>query len=174
MTMQLIIGIDPGIAGALLMLADGEPSGFIDMPTIERKGGGQMVDGRMLAGLLRGAIVQHRGAYVFAALERVRGIRKGPDAPKQSVSHTFNFGQSDGIVRGVLGSLSIPLVEVESQTWKRKYGFLGREKDYPREVALGAFPALANDLKLKKHGGRADALWIAKWARETDQVGKAA
>lgn len=41
----------------------------------------------------------------------------------------------------------------------------GKEKDASRLRALELFPHLQEELKLKKHHNRADALLIAEWGR---------
>lgn len=168
MTQRLILGVDPGQSGAIAALADGAPVGFIDMPTRERKAGGLMIDGTRLAAELRGLRQHHPGAYTFAVVEQVSAM-KG-----QGVTGMFRFGQADGIARGVLEALGIPLIEVHSSTWKRYLQLTGEEKDAARLLALSRFPGLAAVLARKKDIGRADALLIALWAELTQQVGIAA
>lgn len=162
MTNKLILGCDPGQSGCVALLADGVPSGFVDMPTKPRRAGGHEVDAQELAGQLRAHRGRHAGAYVVAVIERVNAM------PKQGGSSVFRFGQSDGYLRGVLGALGIELVEVEAQTWKRAWSLWGTEKDVARQLAIRRFPAVAADLARKKDGGRADALLIAAWAHHHD------
>lgn len=168
MTQRLILGIDPGQTGAIAALADGMPAGFIDMPTRERKSGGLQVDGAVLAANLRGLRQQHPGAYTFAVLEQV-GIMPG-----QGGMSNFRFGQADGVVRGVLGALAIPVIEVRPEAWKKYLQLTRQDKDAARLLALQRFPGLAAMLARKKDVGRADALLIALWSELTQQVGAAA
>lgn len=163
MTLRLILGIDPGQTGAIALFADGEPAGFIDMPTHERaKGGGRQVDGHRLAASLRGVLHQHTGAHVVVVTERVQAMGKSPGASM------FRFGQADGIVRGVLGALGLPLLEVEPQTWKRHFGLLKTEKTDARQYAMRRWPTHAIGLLQAKQDGRSDALLVAAWAYETE------
>lgn len=168
MTARLVFGIDPGQTGAVAVLADGVPVGFIDMPTTARKAGGHQVDGAALAAKLRGFRQQHAGAYTFAVIEQVSA------GPGQGVTGMFRFGQSDGIVRGVLGALGVPMLEVHSATWKRFLQLTGADKDAARIEAIRRFPEMAAQLSRKKDVGRADAALIATWAELTQQVGAAA
>lgn len=168
MTLRLTFGVDPGQTGAIAVLADGEPVGFIDMPTTERKAGGHQVDARSLAAQLRGFACQHRGAYMYAVIEQVSA------GPGQGVSAMFRFGQADGTVRGVLGALGIQWVEVHPSVWKRYLQLNGAEKDAARLYAIRRWPAMAKVLARKKDIGRADAALIALWAELTQQVGAAA
>jgi len=166
MTFRLTLGIDPGQSGAIAAIADGKPAGFIDMPTKARKAGGEQVDPLVLSEKLRELMGQHPGAYVFAVLEQVSGMRG------QGVSSTFRFGQADGVVRGVLGALGIGSIEVHPQVWKRYLRLTGMDKDAARTYVIERFPELAEQLKRKKDVGRADALLIGLWAEITEQVAR--
>lgn len=168
MTMRLTLGIDPGQTGCIAALADGKPAGFIDMPTLARKAGGEQIDPLSLGDQLRSLIGMHPGAYVYAVIEAVSAL------PKQGSSSGFRFGQSDGMVRGVIGALRIPLIEVPAATWKRYLRLTGQEKDAARTMAIQRYPEVANLLARKKDIGRADALMIATWAEMTEQVARRA
>ena len=167
-TMRLTLGIDPGQTGAIAILADGRCDGFIDMPTIPRRAGGFEVSGAQLAASLRGVLQKHRGAYVMAVLEQVNAM------PKQGGSSGFRFGQSDGVVRGVLGALGIGFIEVPPQMWKRNLRLTGLDKDAARAEAIKRFPAAAELMKRKKDVGRADALLMALYAELTEKVARVA
>ena len=168
MTLRLIIGCDPGQTGCLALLADGEPAGFIDMPTMPRKAGGFEVNAASLAAQVRGLLHKHQGAYVFAVVEQVGAM------PKQGLSSTFRFGQSDGVLRGVLGALGIGYMEVHPVKWKNHFGLRGQEKDAARSLAIRRFPSVSQELARKKDGGRADALLLALWCDNTEQHARAA
>ena len=168
MTFRLTLGIDPGQTGAVAALADGRLDRFVDMPTSPRKAGGHQVSGAALATSLREILAAHPGAYVIAALEQVNAM------PNQGSSSGFRFGQSDGVVRGVLGALGVGFVEVPPQMWKRHLRLTGCDKDAARTLAIQRFPGAAATLARKKDIGRADALLIALWAEMTEQVPRAA
>lgn len=167
MTHRLVLGIDPGQTGAIAVIADGAPRPFIDMPLISRKAGGQQVDAYTLGRLLREEMALHAGAYTLAVFEQVGAMRK------QGVSSMFRFGQADGIVRGVVGALAIPSIEVHPSVWKKALRLEGAEKDVARGFAVQRFPQVADQLQRKKDIGRADALCVALWAWQTEQVGAA-
>lgn len=168
MTLILTLGVDPGQTGAIWGLADGRPAGLIDMPTKPRKAGGQQIDAEKLGDQLRDLIAMHPGAYVYAVIEAVHAL------PKQGSASGFRFGQSDGIARGVLGGLRIPLIEVQPETWKKYLRLTGQEKDAARLMAIKRYPGSAAFLSRKKDIGRADALMIATWAYMTEQVARRA
>lgn len=173
MTLRLILSIDPGQSGAVAALADGEFAGFADMPTSARKAGGEIIDPQQLGAAVRGLVMQHPGAHRLAVIEKVGAM------PGQGGTGMFRFGQSDGMARGVIGCLNIPLIEVAPMKWKRHFGLVGTkeapiDKDCARTLAIQRFPSAAQFLQRKKDIGRADALLIALWAHATEQASRAA
>lgn len=162
---HLTIGIDPGASGAIALLHDGVPVAVHDMPVLPRKTVGEIVDGAQLAAMLRGALHGAHGAAVLVVLEQVGAM------PKQGVASTFKFGQSDGIARGVIAALGLPLVEVTPQRWKKRFGLGGTEKDVARATAIQRFPQLAAALTRKKDCGRADAALMGAWGYQVEQMG---
>lgn len=165
MTNRLTLGVDPGATGAIAVLADGEVAGFIDMPTMARRAGGREINAGALAASLRGVLQTHRGAYVCAILEAVSAM------PRQGVSSVFRFGESFGVVKGVLASLGIGYVLVPPQMWKRHLRLTGCDKDAARALVIQRFPAAAPGMTRKKDVGRADALCLALFGEITEQVG---
>jgi len=148
----MILGIDPGINGALAFFdyEKGELTIF-DMPvaSVERNGKKkQEVSPAMLAMLCRGIEVRR------AILERVNA------RPGQGVTSMFAFGRSFGVAEGVLGGLNIPMSYVTPQQW-RKAMQVREGKDGSRQRAAELFPRYADQFALKKHDGRAEAALIA-------------
>lgn len=165
---RITLGIDPGQTGAIAVLADAGYEAFIDMPVMPRESGGHHVNGAGLADALREVFARHPGAARLAVMEQVSAM------PKQGSSSTFRFGEGYGVIRGVLGALGVPFITVHSSSWKRTMQLYGKDKDVARTLAMQLYPAAAGALSRKKDIGRADALLIAAWAHQTEQVGKAA
>jgi crossover junction endodeoxyribonuclease RuvC len=166
MTNRLTLGIDPGVSGAIALLSDGEPAGFIDIPLMDRVNGGNEIDGKALGAALRGIFAAHRGAWVCAVVEQVNAMPamgKGAERRTMGSRSAFNFGESFGKLKCALEILDIPYVLVEPRKWKASVGLLKTEKDESRRRAIDSFPAAAHDLQRKKDCGRADALWIARY-----------
>lgn len=161
--LRVTIGIDPGLCGAIVVLHDGVPRQFADMPTVDRKTSGRNVDAFALAALIRGIRMPAPGAHVFAILEPP-SMRPGESATRGQHS-----GESYGILKGVLASLGIRWCEVRPQVWKKHYGLLKTEKDVARLYAMNRFPRVAQSMVRKKDNGRADALLIGAWGYETEQ-----
>lgn len=145
-----VIGIDPGLSGAIALIRDGEFAEVWDMPTMGRGSGNkQQVNAAEVGKLLREC------PPCTAYMELVGAM------PGQGVSSMFNFGKAAGAVMGALGTLRVPMVEVTPQKWKREFGLTGKDKDIARTYCQQLMPDAP--LSLKKHGGRADALLIALW-----------
>ena len=154
--MTQIIGIDPGVSGAVGVLTEG--GRFVevfDMPTVlaNKSSTRRMVSAYELANLLRTAMV-NAPTGVVAITENVNAM------PDQGVASVFAFGKSYGILLGVLAALGISLHLVSPAKWKGFYS-LGREKDQSRELAQRMWPTAP--LGLKKHHGRAEALMLAQY-----------
>ena len=164
MTFRVTIGIDPGATGAIAILADGRCVALHDMPVLPRGAGGMQVNATALAAILRGVLHQYQGAFPVAVLEAVSAM------PGNGGTGMFRFGESYGIVIGVLGALAIGVVPASPSVWKKHLHLAGKEKDVARTVAIERYPAIADQLTRKKDIGRADALLIALWAELTEQV----
>lgn len=165
MTMRVTFGIDPGLTGAIAILADGDVDSLIDMPTLQ-VGTFREVDASLLAAYLRGARQRHAGAYFSACLERV-GARPGDGG-----TSAFRFGEGFGKVKSVLEVLAIHYVMPVPAQWKRYYGLIGKEKDESRLLALTRFPSTAHYLQRKKDHGRAEAALLALYHDNTDHAGR--
>ena len=165
MTLRITFGVDPGLTGAIATLIDGEPGPILDMPTMDDGHGHNEVDALAVRRFLLETLAQHQGAYVTACIERVRAMpnRQVPgQAPRtMGAQSSFNFGDGFGQLKAALRLSMIPTTLIEAQSWKRKLGLLGQEKDAARQLAIARFPSAAADLKRKKDGGRGDALLIA-------------
>ncbi len=166
MTFRITFGIDPGLGGAIAILADGEPRAVIDMPTMVI-GDKNEVDAGKLAAIIRGERAIHRAAYFSGCIERVCAMpsRPGQDGIRRSpgTQSSMNFGDSYGQAKAVFAVLGIPYTRAEPQSWKRHFGLIGKGKDASLLLARVRFPTMADHLKRKKDDGRAEALLIALW-----------
>lgn len=163
---MVVIGIDPGVSGALCWMSanfiDNPPHvAVLDMPTVERtvnKRTRQVVDPAAVWGIVkRWAWSEDKRPKMLAALEYV-----GP-MPGEGTHSAFVFGRYLGYCEMALTAASVPWEYVTPLAWKREFGLVGKPKDESRLVAQRLFPEV--DLSKKKHHGRADALLIAEWGR---------
>jgi crossover junction endodeoxyribonuclease RuvC len=154
----VIVGIDPGLTGAIAVLSGTRIEHVSDMPTcsagVASRLKARMVDAHALAQILRlNAMDADR-----VVIERVSAM------PGQGVSGMFSLGHSAGAVAGVCGALGLTVVYVQPATWKRAFGLLGKEKTASAAKALDLF-GCQDLLRRKKDHGRADAMLIAAWGR---------
>ncbi len=150
----LILGVDPGLGGALALLtAEGVLLDIADMPVLaDGAAGRKAINAPLLA-----ATVRAWGAGL-AYVELV-----GP-RPGEGAVGAFGFGRSRGIIEGTLGALAVPLEMVAPAWWKRRVGIPpGKDgaKDAARSEAIRRWPALAEKFARVKDDGRAEAALIA-------------
>lgn len=147
----MIIGVDPGLHGAVALYRSEKDFGVFDMPTFELVRNNKKkheLDPHTLARLL----TPYRLATAW--LEQVGSM------PGQGVSSVFSFGKSYGIVIGVLATLGIPYNFVTPQVWKKAMQ-VPASKDAARARASQLLPLHTNKWNLVKHDGRAEAALIA-------------
>lgn len=153
------IGIDPGLTGAIVILAEkGDTGLFYDTPITQVKSGKKTKNEYLpseMAGLLSGYTSQN--CHVF--IESVHSM------PGQGVSSSFNFGKGFGIWIGILAALKLPYTLATPQAWKKLLMQGMKDKDAARIRAQELFPGCVSQLSRKKDIGRADALLIAEYGR---------
>ena len=152
-----ILGIDPGVSGALALLVNNQFDDCSDMPTMLRgkTSKKQMVNAAELAKLVR--VMQPDAAVI----ELVNAMPRTGSSQGMGAASAFNFGESAGIVRGVIGALGIEAHYVTPQTWKRRAGLIGGDKEASRARAILLCPNAP--LGRKKDSGRAEAILIARF-----------
>jgi crossover junction endodeoxyribonuclease RuvC len=146
------IGIDPGLSGAIVVLKNDVPMLQYRMPTM-KTGSANRVNASALAAIIRPSI--YADDQLQAYVELVGSM------PGQGVASMFSFGHSAGVIQGVLGALEIPVTMVTPQTWKKRAGLMGKEKDAARVLAIQMWPSW-RELDQKGAGqAYADAAFIA-------------
>ena len=146
MKFKSILGIDPGVSGALAVYYPDHPMiiAIHDMPV-----DGKAIDGYELTKIIR----QYNPEVAF--IEAVHSFSG------QGVSSSFNFGCSYGVARGVVAACGIPTTLVSPQKWKRELE-LSKDKNQSLEMARMLWPD-SDKFKRKKDDGRAEAALIAMY-----------
>jgi crossover junction endodeoxyribonuclease RuvC len=155
--MSFVIGIDPGISGAIAIFRDGNLDTIHDMPTLQIASGKTMkshISGIGLVRILETSKLVHGSVHIV--IEKVGAM------PGQGVTSMFNFGRSAGIIEGVVAALQRPYTYVTPAVWTKAVG-RAAGKDASRMRAMELFPANADLFKRAKDDGRADAALIAYW-----------
>jgi len=152
-----VIGIDPGLSGAVAIINGTDNLRVLDMPTmtVERNGKAKrQVSATELAQILYS--MKSDNCHVF--VEKVSAMAG------QGVTSVFSFGRSFGMIEGILAALQMPVTFVAPSTWVKALG-RGQGKDASRARAMELFPTEQEQFKRVKDDGRADAALIAYWGK---------
>ena len=111
-----IIGIDPGISGAICFLEDGKIIDVIEMPSMaEGKKNKKQVNGNQLYNEIKSRISEINQDKVCVIVEHVTAM------PGQGVTSMFNFGQSFGVIKGICSAMQLPIHFVRPAKWKKYF-----------------------------------------------------
>ena len=159
---MLIIGIDPGISGAICFLEEGKILDVIEMPTMaEGKKNKKQVNGSQIYNEIKEKIDKSKNKDVRVVIEQVSAM------PGQGVTSMFNFGQSFGILKGICSAMQLSMFFVRPAKWKKYFSLINSEKDASRARAIEIFPYFSSELSRKKDSNKADAILIARFYHET-------
>tara|TARA_Y100001970_G_scaffold72604_1_gene92165 strand:- start:4866 stop:5357 length:492 start_codon:yes stop_codon:yes gene_type:complete len=157
-----IIGIDPGISGAICFFKDGIILDVIEMPSMaEGKKNKKQVNGNQLFNEINSRLLQINNEDVSVVVEHVTAM------PGQGVTSMFNFGQSFGVIKGLCSAMQLPLHFVRPTKWKKYFNLINTSKDASRSRAIEIFPKISEQLKRKKDANKADAILIASYYYNT-------
>ena len=157
---MIIVGIDPGIAGAIAILDDKKIYDVIDLPTMsDGKKNKRQLNSAQLVKLLRDNISENEEVSVI--VEQVHAM------PGQGVTSMFNFGQTFGAIKGICAALGLPIFFVRPSKWKKHFELINSSKDSSRTKAIEMYPSLSDDLARKKDVNKSDAILIARFYSET-------
>ena len=159
---MIIVGIDPGIAGAICFFSSGNVIDVIDMPTMaEGKKNKKQVNGRQIYNEIMLIKNKFKNEKMSVIVEQVSAM------PGQGVTSMFNFGQSFGVIKGICSAMELPIFYVRPAKWKKHFDLINSEKDASRTRAIEIFPYFSSQLSKKKDSNKADAILIASFYHET-------
>ena len=155
-----IIGIDPGLSGAIAILQDSKVLSIFDIPVMsEGKKNKRQLNSALLVSLLRENIDNNE--EVAVVVEQVNAM------PGQGVTSMFNFGQTFGAIKGICAALELPIFFVRPSKWKKHFDLINSSKDSSRTKAIEMYPKLSKQLAKKKDVNKSDAILIARYFSET-------
>ena len=97
-----IIGIDPGLSGAIAILEDNKVKELFDMPVMpEGKKNKRQLNSALLVKLIKDNIENVDNTVMV--VEQVNAM------PGQGVTSMFNFGQTFGAIKGICAALGLPI-----------------------------------------------------------------
>ena len=155
---MIIIGIDPGIKGAICILKDGKILDVFDMPIMPvGKKNKSQVNSSQIYNEIKKAIINEEKTNIKVVIEQVSAM------PGQGVTSMFNFGQSFGVLKGIFSAMQIPMDFVSPVKWKKHFNLINTQKDSSRTKAIEFFPYISHKLSRKKDANKADAILIASY-----------
>jgi crossover junction endodeoxyribonuclease RuvC len=151
--MTKILGIDPGIHGALALveIIDGATPQLVDVLDVPVIGTGAKE--RVNTMLVRDWLAQHQPDHAL--------IERAGSMPKQGVASTFKYARAVGSLETVVACNDIPYSIIEPAVWKKFHRLPGKDKEAARQRALQLFPAAHALFARKKDHQRAEAVLIA-------------
>ena len=155
-----IIGIDPGLSGAIAVMHDKKVMNMYDMPVMaEGKKNKRQLNSSQLVNIIKENINEDEDTIVV--VEQVNAM------PGQGVTSMFNFGQTFGAIKGVCAALRLPIFFVRPSKWKKHFELINSSKDASRTKVIEMYPTLSGQLAKKRDVNKSDAILIAKFYCET-------
>ncbi len=156
-----IIGIDPGLTGAIAILEDKKVINLLDMPVMaEGKKNKRQLNSAQLVNIIKENTLK-KEEEIVVVVEQVNAM------PGQGVTSMFNFGQTFGAIKGVCAALELPIYFVRPSKWKKYFELINSSKDSSRTKTIEMYPTLSNQLSKKKDVNKSDAILIARYYFET-------
>jgi crossover junction endodeoxyribonuclease RuvC len=155
-----IIGIDPGLSGAIAILEDNKIEELFDMPVMpDGKKNKRQLNSALLVKLIKDSIKNLEDTVMV--VEQVNAM------PGQGVTSMFNFGQTFGAIKGICAALGLPIFFVRPAKWKKHFELINSSKDASRTKAIEMYPSISEQLSRKKDVNKSDAILIARYHSET-------
>ena len=124
-----IIGIDPGLSGAIAVLEDKKVLGIHEMPVMaEGKKNKRQLNSAQLVDIIKNNIIESE--EIAVVVEQVNAM------PGQGVTSMFNFGQTFGAIKGVCAALELPIFFVRPSKWKKYFDLINSSKDSSRTKVI--------------------------------------
>ena len=157
---MMIIGVDPGLTGAIAILDGNKVINLFEMPVMaEGKKNKRQLNSAQLVSIIKENIKNKEETAVI--VEQVNAM------PGQGVTSMFNFGQTFGAIKGVCAALELPIFFVRPSKWKKHFELINSSKDSSRTKVIEMYPSLSNQLSKKKDVNKSDAILIARFYNET-------
>jgi crossover junction endodeoxyribonuclease RuvC len=157
---MIIIGVDPGINGAISVIENKKILEVYDTPTmIDGKKNKRQINGAQVTNIFKERLNLNK--EVIVVVEQVNAM------PGQGVTSMFNFGQSFGVIKGICAALSLPIHFVRPAKWKKHFNLIKTNKDASRTKVIESYPEISSKLHRKKDINRADATLIALYFNST-------
>ena len=99
---MIVVGIDPGLSGAIAILENNKVLNIFDMPVMaEGKKNKRQLNSAQLVSIIKDGTKPE--SEIAVVVEQVNAM------PGQGVTSMFNFGQTFGAIKGVCAALELPI-----------------------------------------------------------------
>ncbi len=157
---MIVVGIDPGLSGAIAILENNKVLNIFDMPVMaEGKKNKRQLNSAQLVNIIKDSTKPDD--EIAVVVEQVNAM------PGQGVTSMFNFGQTFGAIKGVCAALELPIFFVRPSKWKKHFELINSSKDSSRTKVIEMYPSLSSQLAKKKDVNKSDAILIARFYSET-------
>lgn len=154
---MVVIGIDPGLTGAIAMIDHTGLKAIEDMPVMERGAGAfckNQVNAAALGTLLRGWTRDTDKNEIYVVIELARAM------PGQGVVSILSIGLTAGLIEGTVVTMGFRHELAPASTWKKAMK-LTSNKEECRAAAQRMYPSA--ELSRVKDHNRAEALLLARY-----------
>jgi hypothetical protein len=164
--MPAIIGIDPGVNGAIVVLKGKEIVSAFPIPTFMVTVGKKNRQEYDITATLKifEAVKSEYGANCYAVLEKMFTL------PKTGHVVAYKTGEGMMLIKALLCACDIPYNQIAPKEWKKKYGLVGKNNPDDSIMKLSELYPKYNLSVFKKKAvrqGVADAILIGlTWWRE--------
>ena len=152
-----VVGIDPGVTGAIALVQDGHPPEVWDLE-VTSIGSTKQISPQGLVDMLA----------AWGDIDAVVMEDNRSNGSNGALAN-FSMGLSMGIITGVCAAMNRPFHRVKPREWQTEHGLGGVKrvdrKNAHRQRARELWPPLDTALSLVKFHNRADALLIAEYGR---------
>ena len=170
-----VLGIDPGLSGALAVVGDAGVVEVVDLPVVEavvnRRTRRQHAPA-LAVDLLRRIQQEFQPTVCAIELAQVIPSRRRPAETLEQYAKRAHSGSAANFSKGAgyytyltaCAAVGLAVAPISPQRWKRAYG-LAHDKDASRKAALERFPAAVHWLRRKMDHDRAEAMLLAEFVR---------
>ena len=158
---MIVVGIDPGKNGGIVVINDGENTNDSPMAEMHKCPPSAVEMSNILRGSMNTAWSQQD--RIVVAIEKVWAF------PTDARSAAFKFGVNYGTWLGIIGSLDLAYMEVPPKTWMSSYDPIPKNKKERKEYLKQTCTTMYNEMFLYKKNityAVSDAALIALWCLE--------
>ena len=167
---MIVLGIDPGLTGALALISHNGLLAVHDIPTMI-KGNGEgavknQIDPGALADLLRAWIEGKDKNEIMVMIESQGPVRL-PGNKILGGASAFSLAYTAGVIEGVVTTLRLPRELVTPSVWKKALGLTAKgpdKKALARAMAQRYYPEA--DIHRVRDHNRAEAILIARYGHQ--------